>query len=80
MATVGYGDYTPKGNLGHTLAVAEALMGQLYLVTVVAVLVARMGQRRERHDARNGYPRLIPPVPLRPLWMTSAACGLRTLV
>jgi hypothetical protein len=29
-------------------------MGQLYLVTVVAVLVARMGQRRERHDARDG--------------------------
>lgn len=54
MTTVGYGDYTPRGNLGHTLAVAEALMGQLYLVTVVAVLVARMGQRRERHDARDG--------------------------
>jgi hypothetical protein len=54
MTTVGYGDYTPKGNLGHTLAVAEALMGQLYLVTVVAVLVARIGQRRERHDARDG--------------------------
>jgi hypothetical protein len=52
LATLGYGDYTPKGNLGHTLAVFEALLGQLYLVTVVAVLVARMGQRRERRRRR----------------------------
>lgn len=42
LATLGYGDYTPAGNLGHTLAVVEALLGQLYLVTVVALLVARM--------------------------------------
>jgi hypothetical protein len=52
LATLGYGDYTPAGKLGHTLAVTEALIGQLYLVTVVAVLVARMGQRRERRPGR----------------------------
>ena len=43
LATVGYGDYTPAGNLGHTLAIVEALIGQLYLVTVVAVVVTRLG-------------------------------------
>jgi hypothetical protein len=42
LATLGYGDYTPAGNLGHALAVLEALLGQLYLVTVVAVLVTRL--------------------------------------
>jgi hypothetical protein len=42
LATLGYGDYTPGTNLGHMLAVAEALIGQLYLVTVVAVLVTRL--------------------------------------
>jgi hypothetical protein len=47
LATLGYGDYTAAGKLGHALAVTEALLGQIYLVTVVAVLVARMGQRRE---------------------------------
>jgi Ion channel len=47
LATVGYGDYTPAGDLGHTLAVLEALMGQIYLVTVVALLVSRMRVRRE---------------------------------
>lgn len=43
LATLGYGDYTPAGNLGHALAVLEALIGQLYLVTVVAVVVTRLG-------------------------------------
>src|SRR4051812_13855848 len=35
LATVGYGDYTAASNLGHTLCVFEALIGQIYLVTVV---------------------------------------------
>jgi hypothetical protein len=48
LATLGYGDYTPAGNLGHALAVLEALLGQLYLVTVVAVVVTRLGPRRRR--------------------------------
>jgi Ion channel len=45
LATLGYGDYTPTGDLGHALAVIEALLGQLYLVTIVALLVARMRPR-----------------------------------
>jgi hypothetical protein len=42
MTTVGYGDYTARSNLGHTLAVSEALIGQIYLVTVVAAIVGRV--------------------------------------
>jgi ion channel len=42
LATLGYGDYTPAHKLGRTLAIVEALFGQLYLVTVIAVLVSRM--------------------------------------
>ena len=45
LATLGYGDYTPAHELGRTLSVVEALFGQLYLVTVVAVLVSRMRGR-----------------------------------
>jgi hypothetical protein len=48
FATLGYGDYTPAGDLGHTLAVLEALLGQLYLVTVVAVVVSRLGRPSRR--------------------------------
>ena len=44
LATLGYGDYTPAQNLGRSLAVLEALIGQLYLVTVVAVVVTRLGR------------------------------------
>ena len=45
LATLGYGDYTAANELGRTLAVVEALFGQLYLVTVIAVLVSRMRGR-----------------------------------
>jgi hypothetical protein len=45
MTTVGYGDYTARTNLGHTMSVTEALLGQIYLVTVVAAIVGRMVPR-----------------------------------
>jgi hypothetical protein len=45
LATVGYGDYTAATDLGRTLAVLEALIGQLYLVTVLAAFVARARRR-----------------------------------
>jgi hypothetical protein len=47
LATVGYGDYTTASNLGQMLSVLEALIGQLYLVTVIAVLVSRMHFERK---------------------------------
>jgi hypothetical protein len=43
--TVGYGDLTAGGNVGRAFAVLEALIGQVYLVTVVAVLVSRLVPR-----------------------------------
>ena len=46
LATVGYGDYTARSNLGHMLSVSEALLGQIYLVTVVAAIVGRLVPRR----------------------------------
>ena len=46
LTTVGYGDLTAASNVGHTLAVTEALLGQIYLVTVVSVVVANLVPRR----------------------------------
>ena len=46
LATVGYGDLTAAGDLGRMLAVTEALLGQLYLVTVVAVVIGNIGRER----------------------------------
>ena len=40
LTTVGFGDLTAGTDPGRMLAVVEALVGQLYLVTVVAVIVA----------------------------------------
>ena len=48
MTTVGYGDFTARTNLGRTLAVTEALLGQIYLVTVVAAIVGRLVPRGAR--------------------------------
>ncbi len=45
IATLGYGDLTPAETLGRMLAAAEAIFGQLYLVTVVAVVVSRLRPR-----------------------------------
>jgi hypothetical protein len=39
MTTTGYGDLVPAGNPGQTIAVLEALLGQLFLVTAVAKVV-----------------------------------------
>ena len=48
ITTTGYGDLSPASDLGRMLAVTEALVGQLYLVTVVAVLVSNLGRPRGR--------------------------------
>jgi Ion channel len=46
LSTTGYGDLTPEAALGRMLAVAEALLGQIYLVTIVALIVANLRPRR----------------------------------
>ncbi|MFM8304659.1 MAG: potassium channel family protein [Actinomycetota bacterium] len=54
QTTVGYGDYTAASDFGRSIATIEALLGQIYLVTVVAVLVGRMTvihRGSERPDA-----------------------------
>jgi hypothetical protein len=56
LATLGYGDYTPATGLGHTLAVLEALMGQLYLVTVLALLVSRVRGSGRLSARKTGDP------------------------
>jgi len=46
ITTVGYGDFTAATDLGRSLAITEALIGQIYLVTVVAAIVGGLGARR----------------------------------
>ena len=46
LTTIGYGDFTAASNLGHTLAVTEGLFGQIYLVTIVSLLVSNLGRSR----------------------------------
>ena len=48
LTTVGYGDLTAAHNLGRSFSALEGMVGQLYLVTVVAVIVGKLsGGRRD---------------------------------
>lgn len=47
LTTVGFGDFTARGDLGRGLSVLEAALGQIFLVTLVARLVSLLGQRRD---------------------------------
>lgn len=52
LTTVGYGNLVPVGSFGQTCAMLEALLGQIYLVIVVARLVSLWGQERPRPTVR----------------------------
>ena len=57
LTTLGYGDFTAAGNSGRSLAVIEALTGQVFLATLVARLVTAFrspaGGRRGRPSSRQ---------------------------
>ena len=51
ITTLGIGDLTPATDLGRSLTGLLTLIGQIYLVTVVALIVGNLGRRaRERHS------------------------------
>lgn len=48
MTTTGFGDFSPATAVGHALAVIEMLIGQLYLITVIGLLIGNLaGVRRQ---------------------------------
>jgi hypothetical protein len=51
LTTTGYGDLTAAADLGRSLAMTEALTGQIYMVTVVALIVSNL-----RRPARQSPP------------------------
>ena len=50
LTTLGYGDLAAVTPLGRTLATVEAVVGQVYLVTLVAMLVGLYARRRRTDD------------------------------
>ena len=59
IATLGYGDIVPVTDLGRLTAMSEAVIGQVYLVTFVAMIVSRFAAappgsrfpRRQHYEA-----------------------------
>jgi hypothetical protein len=54
MTTTGFGDFTPAQRGGRAVAVLEMLLGQIYLVTIISLLVGNLRRRREAVDAAAG--------------------------
>ena len=63
LTTVGYGDFTPATDAGRTLAMLEGLMGQVFLVTIVAMVVSNLGRQRTRENDPFGLNPMDPSVP-----------------
>jgi hypothetical protein len=57
LTTTGFGDLTAALPVGRTFVVIEALIGQIYLVTIVALIVSNLGPRRRRPEPEG------PPAP-----------------
>jgi voltage-gated potassium channel Kch len=53
LTTVGYGNLIPATSLGQSLAMTEALAGQIFLVVIVARLVSLWGQELPRYRQRE---------------------------
>ncbi len=47
LTTTGFGDFSAATPVGHALAVIEELTGQLYLVTVIGLLIGNFVSRRK---------------------------------
>ena len=54
VTTVGYGDLAPASDVGRLLATVEALLGQVFLVTFVALLVGLLGERWRTNRSAAG--------------------------
>jgi Ion channel len=57
MTTTGYGDLTPATPIGHALAVLEMLVGQIYLVTVIGLLVGNLNRGASPSSQSEGAPK-----------------------
>ncbi len=49
LTTVGFGDYTPLSNVARSATVLEAIIGQIFLITLVARLVSMYGMALPEH-------------------------------
>ena len=61
LATLGYGDIVPVSQWTRTTAMLEALIGQIFLVTLVAALVGNLGRVRSVGEQPDGEAPLSPP-------------------
>jgi len=52
ITTTGFGDLSPASELGRMMAAVEAVLGNLYLVTIVALFVSNLGRTRRDRESQ----------------------------
>ena len=60
ITTVGYGDLTAGTSTGRVLVTFEAMIGQIFLVTLVARLVSMYGRRQHQTGDGDAPPSVEP--------------------
>lgn len=59
LTTLGYGDITPATPIAQSLTIVEALIGQIYLVVVIAWLVGMFtSEKRLKNQNRSQHPEI----------------------
>ncbi len=53
ISTLGYGDFSATGTIGHAASALEAVIGQIYLVVVVAMLVGLYTSNRQPLSSKH---------------------------
>jgi hypothetical protein len=53
VTTLGYGDLTPATEAGRSLVILETLLGQIFLIVLVAFLVGMLGKKRPILDSED---------------------------
>ncbi len=56
LTTVGYGDLVAELQIGRSFAIIEALVGQMYLVSIVALIVGSLGRLPTSHSTSFSAP------------------------
>ncbi|RLD54311.1 MAG: hypothetical protein DRJ05_14905, partial [Bacteroidetes bacterium] len=53
ISTLGYGDITPQGDIGKSLAILISVSGQLYIAIIIAMLVGKFSGNMAAKKEKN---------------------------
>ena len=55
LTTLGFGDFIPTNSVTQTISILEAIIGQLYLTILIALLISNFIPYRRKPKAKKAY-------------------------